>query len=37
MRGVPIVAHRVMNVTSIHEGAGSVSGLIQWIKNPALP
>ena len=35
--GVPVVTQGVKNLTSIHEGACSVPGLIQLVKDLALP
>ena len=36
-QGVPTVDQQIMNSVSIHEDAGSMPGLTQWIKDPAMP
>ena len=35
--GVPVVAQQLTNPTSIHADVGSIPGLVQWVKELALP
>ena len=36
IEGVPVIAYRLANPTSIHEVVGLFPGLTQWVKDLAL-
>ena len=37
LQGVPVVSQWIKNLTGVHEDAGSIPGLVWWVKYLALP